>query len=100
MKQCPNCGRYMTWYCKPWHGTILTGWKCVCGYDADSAVIINTNCALSLNRLARGQMKLKLLADIRTDLMVCEIEGWSKMEYLNELKELIDGFFEQTERSE
>ena len=67
---------------------------------ADSAVITDTNCAPSLNRLAREQMKLKLLADIRTDLMVCEIEGWSKMEYLNELKELIDGFFEQTERSE
>ena len=66
---------------------------------ADSAVIIDTNCAPSLNRLAREQMKLKLMQDIRTDLIVCEIEGWSKMEYLNELKELIDGFFEQAERS-
>lgn len=51
------------------------------------------------NRLAREKMKLKLMQDIRTDLMVCEIEGWDKMEYLNELKELIDGFFKQTERS-
>ena len=66
---------------------------------ADSAVIIDTNCAPSLNRLAREQMKLKLMQDIRMDLIVCEIQGWSKMEYLNELKELIDGFFEQTERS-
>lgn len=65
-----------------------------------SAVIIDTNCAPSLNRLAREEMKLKLMQDIRTDLMVCEIEGWDKMEYLNELKELIDGFFKQTERSE
>lgn len=59
---------------------------------ADSAVIIDTNCASSLNRLAREQMKLKLMADIRTDLMVCEIEGWDKMEYLNELKELVKSF--------
>ena len=65
-----------------------------------SAVIIDTNCAPSLNRLAREEMKLKLMQDIRTDLMVCEIEGWDKMGYLNELKELIDGFFKQTERSE
>ena len=63
-----------------------------------SAVIIDTNCAPSLNRLAREQMKLKLMQDIRTDLMICEIEGWNQMEYLNELKELIDGFFKQTER--
>ena len=34
MKRCPKCGRYMTWYCKPWYGTIITGWKCVCGYDS------------------------------------------------------------------
>lgn len=58
----------------------------------DSVVITDTNCAPSLNRLAREQMKLKLLADIRTDLIVCEIEGWDKMEYLNELKELINSF--------
>ena len=57
-----------------------------------SAVIIDTNCAPSLNRLAREQMKLRLLQDIRTDMMVCEIEGWDKAEYLNELKELINSF--------
>ena len=56
----------------------------------DSAVITDTNCAPSLNRLAREQMKLKLLADIRRDLIVCEIEGWDKMEYINELNELVN----------
>ena len=56
----------------------------------DSAVITDTNCAPSLNRLAREQMKLKLLADIRMDLIVCEIEGWDKMEYINELNELVN----------
>lgn len=58
----------------------------------DSAVIIDTNCVPSLNRLAREQMKLKLMQDIRTDLIICEIEGWDKREYLNELKELINSF--------
>lgn len=57
-----------------------------------SAVIIDTNCASTLNRLAREQMKLRLMQDIRTDLVVCEIEGWDKTEYLNELKELINSF--------
>ena len=57
-----------------------------------SAVIIDMNCASTLNRLAREQMKLRLMQDIRTDLIVCEIEGWDKMEYLNELKELINSF--------
>lgn len=32
----------------------------------------------ALNRLAREQIKLRLLADIRFDLAVCEIEGWDK----------------------
>ena len=30
----------------------------------------------ALNTLAREQMKLRLLADVRTDMTVCEIEGW------------------------
>ena len=43
----------------------------------------------ALNRLAREKMKHRLLADIRTDLMVCELEGWNKLEYLDELLELM-----------
>ena len=46
----------------------------------------------ALNTLAREQMKLRLLADIRLDIMVCQIEGWDYREYLNELKEIIDSF--------
>ena len=57
-----------------------------------SAVITDTNCAPSLNRLAREQMKLKLMQDIRADLIICEIEGWDKMEYINELNELVNSF--------
>lgn len=41
------------------------------------------------NRLAREKMKLRLLADIRMDLMVCELEGWNKAEYLDELLALV-----------
>lgn len=45
-----------------------------------------------LNRLAREQMKLKLMADINVDIMVCQLEGIDYKEYLKELKEIIDGF--------
>ena len=38
-----------------------------------------------LTRLAREQFKLKLLADIRTDMTVCEIEGWDPREYVRDL---------------
>ncbi|WP_419579254.1 hypothetical protein [Phascolarctobacterium succinatutens] len=34
-------------------------------------------------------MKLRLLADIHMDLMVCELEGYSKLEYLDELLALV-----------
>lgn len=43
----------------------------------------------AFNRLAREKMKLRLLADIRMDLMVCEMEGWDKLEYLDELLALV-----------
>lgn len=35
-------------------------------------------------------MELRLLADIRADLMVCELEGWDKKEYIKELQKLIE----------
>lgn len=43
----------------------------------------------AFNRLAREKMKLRLLADIRMDLMVCELEGWDKLEFLDELLALV-----------
>lgn len=45
----------------------------------------------ALNRLAREEMKHRLMADISTDLMVCELEGWGKLEYLDELMAMISG---------
>lgn len=49
----------------------------------------------ALNTLARHSMITRLEADILADMQVCKIEGWDQMEYLNELKEVIDGFFEK-----
>lgn len=50
----------------------------------------NESVSKSLNRLAREQVKLRILNDIKIDMAVCEIEGWDKTEYINELKELIN----------
>lgn len=47
--------------------------------------------ARTVNELARERFKLKLLNDIRCDLMICELEGWDKMEYINEIRKLIAG---------
>ena len=52
----------------------------------------NKECAKALNTLAREQLKQRLLADIRIDIQVCQIEGWDYKEYLQQLKELIDSF--------
>lgn len=46
----------------------------------------------ALQRLAREQIKTKLLADIQTDIMICQLEGWDTTEYLNELHQLISHF--------
>ena len=42
-----------------------------------------------LQKLAREELKLKLLTDILFDIEVCKIEGWDYKQYLNELKDLI-----------
>ena len=47
--------------------------------------------AKTVNDLARQKFKQKLLADILVDLTICEIEGWSKRDYIDELRELING---------
>ena len=46
----------------------------------------------ALNRLAREQAKYRLLKDIRTDLAVCEIEGWDPRTYLRDLHALVAHF--------
>jgi hypothetical protein len=44
----------------------------------------------TVNDLARLKFKEQLLKEIRFDLMVCEIEGWDKKEYINEIKKLLN----------
>ena len=47
------------------------------------------------NRLSREQMKHRLWAEILADMQVCELEGWDKLEYLNELREMLDSLGEE-----
>ena len=46
--------------------------------------------AKTVNILARKKFQEHLLKEITFDLMVCEIEGWDKKEYINEFKKLIN----------
>lgn len=43
-----------------------------------------------LNRVCRESMKERLLRDILVDLAVCELEGWDRMEYINEISALLE----------
>lgn len=52
----------------------------------------NNEIAEKLNKLARLKMKQKLLADIRVDIEICKLEGWSVSEYLRDIKDLINSF--------
>ena len=52
----------------------------------------NKEYARQLNVLAREQLKIRLLYDIKMDIEICQLEGWEYKDYLLELKKLIDGF--------
>lgn len=49
----------------------------------------------TVNDLARKKFQEQILKEIMFDLMVCEIEGWDKMEYILELKKLLNGISTQ-----
>jgi len=53
--------------------------------------IIDVHCVRAVNELARKKFEERILNDILVDLMICEIEGWGKEKYINELKKLIVG---------
>lgn len=53
-----------------------------------------------LNRLAREQIKLRLLQDIRVDIAVCQLEGWEYKSYLLELQDMIQCFLNKKEEQE
>lgn len=46
--------------------------------------------AKTVNILARKKFQEYLLKEITFDLMVCEIEGWDKKEYIKEIRNLIN----------
>ena len=46
--------------------------------------------AKTVNTLARKKFQEQLLKEIHFDLMVCEIEGWNKTEYIKELQKLLN----------
>lgn len=52
--------------------------------------VIDKQYLKTVNILARKKFEESMLKDIMIDLTVCDIEGWSKKEYINELKRLID----------
>ena len=45
-----------------------------------------------LQQVCRHQTIVKLLADIAADITVCELEGWDKMEYIKQLREMLNTF--------
>jgi hypothetical protein len=57
--------------------------------------VIDSGYVRTVNELARQQFKLRLLADIRVDLMICELEGWLKSEYISELRKLLNDLGKQ-----
>jgi hypothetical protein len=53
--------------------------------------VFDASQARTVNELARQKFKHRILSDILIDLAICEIEGWCKREYINELRELLNG---------
>lgn len=46
----------------------------------------------TFNQMCREEEKCKLLSWIQADIAVCELEGWKKTEYIEELQELLNSF--------
>lgn len=57
--------------------------------ESNNNQVIDAQYVRTVNELAREKFKQRILNDILVDLMICEIEGWCKAEYIKELKELI-----------
>lgn len=68
----------------------------ICFNNSKKKQAMHPQAPKAMNRLSREKQKEILLRDIMSDMMVCEIEGWDKTEYINELKELIDSIGKAT----
>ena len=53
-----------------------------------------------LQKEARESEKLKLMSWILADMQVCELMNTDKMEYLYQLKDLIDSFINKCKKGE
>lgn len=40
--------------------------------------------------VAREEMKCRIYTDILADMMICEIEGWDRLEYIKELQDMLN----------
>jgi len=63
--------------------------------SSKSYIIDGDDCIRAVNELARKKFEENLLKDILVDLMICDIEGWGKREYILELKNLIVGLLDK-----
>lgn len=57
--------------------------------EENPEVVIDAVYVRTVNDLARKKFEQNLLNDLMVDLMICEIEGWCKMEYIRELRRLL-----------
>lgn len=48
-----------------------------------------------LQQQARLAMICKLESDILTDMMICDIEGWDKTEYIRQIRAVINSYGER-----
>lgn len=44
----------------------------------------------ALNDLARHQLIVRILQEIKFDLMICEIEGWDKRKFIRQIQSAVD----------
>ena len=63
----------------------------------ENIVVIDQPYVKALNELARRRFEQSMLNDIMVDLMICEIEGWGKLEYIKELIKSISGLLKRAE---
>ena len=65
-------------------------------------IVLNSNdgSPRALQELARHQMITKLYADILTDMQICEIEGWDKLEYIHLLQDLLNSLTKEVRNGE
>lgn len=49
----------------------------------------------AMQLVAREEMKMRIYADILADIMICDIKGWDKMEYIIELQDMLNTLTER-----